>query len=229
MKSRILVLGLMAGAGVSSGRQVLLAQEAQAQQIQLGGTAQEQATVLDVPDATRRQVEGIEHSLRGAIDSAAAQLNKRLSEAIPTLQIQLSFQALPIVNGVLMPDGDANFYVLIPAIEQTGVKIAMLQNDPARRVALPPGVRPMTNPNEEYTALVYVALVDAVLDHGMQLRLAPDRKLQLVAGELVPVPSPFIPRSRTLILQISGADLIALRENRLSRDDARARIKEFRY
>jgi len=227
VKSRIVICGLLAVAGAGSGREVLFAQETQ--QIQIAGTAQEQASVLDVPDATRRQVEGMERSLRGAIDSAAAQLNKRLAEAIPTLQIQLSFQALPIVNGVLMPEGDANFYVLIPAIEQTGVKIAMLQNDPSRRVALPPGVRPMTNPNEEYTALVYVALIDAVLDQGMQLRLAPDRKLQLVAGELVPAPSPFIPRSRTLILQISGADLIALRDNRISRDDAKGRIKEFRY
>ena len=38
-----------------------------------------------------------------------------------------------------------------------------------------------------------------------------------------------MPQSRSLILQISGADLLALRQNRISRDDAKARIKEYRY
>jgi hypothetical protein len=201
--------------------------------VALASTAEAQVMVLEpqsqvdnglqVPDAVRRSVEGFERSLRGAIESAAAQLNKRLTEAVPNAQFQLQFQALPVVNGVVMPDGDASFWVLIPAIEQTGVRI--LQAMPTRT-----GLNPMTNPNDEYTSFARQALVDAVLDQGMSLGIAPDKKLTVIAGELQPQgPSPFLPRSRQLILQISGADLLALRQNRISRDDAKARIKEFRY
>jgi hypothetical protein len=88
----------------------------------------------------------------------------------------------------------------------------------------------MFNPNDEYTTYARQALIDALLDQGMNLGIAPDKKLTVIAGELQPQgPSPFLPRSRSLILQISGADLLALRQNRISRDDAKARIKENRY
>jgi hypothetical protein len=179
--------------------------------------------VVQVPEAVRRSMEGFERSLRGAIETAAAQVNKRLTEAVPNVQYQLQFQALPVVNSVVMPEGDANFWVLIPAIEQTSVRI--VQAMPRRT-----GLDPMLNPNDEYTNFARQELINAVLDHGMSLGLAPDRKLTVIAGELQPQgPSPFLPRSRSLILQISGEDLLALRQNRISRDDAKARIKENRY
>lgn len=183
--------------------------------------------VLTIPEAQRRSMEGFERSLRGAIESAAAQLNKRLIEAVPNARFQLQFQALPVVNGVVMPEGDASFWVLIPAIEQTGINL--LRAIPTTRTGgLDP--MPMFNPNDEYTTFARQALIDAVLDHGMSLAVAPDKKLTVIAGELQPQgPSPFQPKSRSLILQISGADLLALRQNRISRDDARARIKENRY
>ena len=200
----------------------------------LAGSAQAQVLVLEPPsqpdnlvqvaDAQRRSMEGFEHNLRGAIESAAAQLNKRLIEAVPNAQFQLQFQALPVVNGVVMPDGDVSFWVLIPAIEQTGINI--LKAMPPTRTSL----NPMFNPNDEYTRFARQALVDALLDQGMNLGVAPDRKLTLIAGELQPQgPNPFQPKSHSLILQISGADLLALRQNRISRDDAKARIKENRY
>lgn len=203
---------------------IALASSAEAQVLVLEPPSQTE-NVLQVPDAQRRNMEGFERSLRGAIESAAAQLNKRLIEAVPNAQFQLQFQALPVVNGVVMPDGDASFWVLIPAIEQTGINI--LKAIPAARRT---GLDPTFNPNDEYTSFARQALLDAVLDQGMSLGLAPDKKLTVIAGELQPQgPSPFLPKSRSLILQISGADLLALRQNRISRDDAKARIKENRY
>jgi hypothetical protein len=203
---------------------VALASAAQAQVLVLEPPSQTE-NVLQVPDAVRRNMEGFERSLRGAIESAAAQLNKRLIEAVPNAQFQLQFQALPVVNGVVMPDGDASFWVLIPAIEQTGINI--LKAIPSTRRT---GLDPMFNPNDEYTSYARQELIDALLDQGMSLGVAPDKKLTVIAGELQPQgPSPFLPKSRSLILQISGADLLALRQNRISRDDAKARIKENRY
>ena len=202
--------------------------------------ATKQAPVLQVAEETRRQIEGFERALRGAIDSAAAQVNKRLSEVIPSTQFQLQFQAPTLVNGVLMPDGNAVFHVLIPGIDATTLRVANMLM-PTRRIStsgggapvvettpLPPGVKPMTDPDEEYTTAARIFLIDALLDNTLQI--APDRKVIVIAGELQPQgPSPFRPRSRYLILEISGEDLIALRTNRIARDDAKARIKESRY
>jgi hypothetical protein len=202
-----------------------------------------QAPVMQVAEETRRQMEALERNLRGAIDSAAAQVNKRLSEVIPSTQFQLQFQAPTIVTNVLMPDGNALFTVLIPGIDATTLRVAnMLMPNRGTRIAnggtagapvaetapLPPGVKPMTDPDEEYTTYARLALIDALLDNTLQL--APDRKVIVIAGELQPQgPSPFRPRSRYLILEITGEDLIAFRTNRISRDDAKARIKESRY
>jgi hypothetical protein len=214
VKSQVFVCGVLS---------VALASAAEAQVMTLEPPSQAD-NIVQVADAQRRSIEGFERSLRGAIESAAAQLNKRLIEAVPNAQFQLQFQALPVVNGVVMPDGDASFWVLIPAIEQTGINI--LRAIPTTRT----GLNPMFNPNDEYTTFARQALIDTLLDQGMNLGIAPDKKLTLIAGELQPQgPSPFLPRSRSLILQISGADLLALRQNRISRDDAKARIKENRY
>ena len=214
MKSPVIVCGVLS---------IALARAAEAQVMTLDPPSQAD-NIVQVAEALRRGVEGFERSLRGAIESAAAQLNKRLIEAVPNAQFQLQFQALPVVNGVVMPEGDASFWVLIPAIEQTGINI--LKAIPSTRT----GLNPMFNPNDEYTSFARQALIDALLDQGMNLGVAPDRKLTLIAGELQPQgPNPFQPKSRSLILQISGADLLALRQNRISRDDAKARIKENRY
>ena len=206
------------------------------------------ADVLPVTDETRRQVEGFERILRVSIEAVGQQLNQRLTEAIPNVQFQLQFQAQPVVTGVVMPDDHAVFHVLIPAVEQAGVRIidavvAMQQRSSAGtrvsatgNIVVEPdpsspsaGVR--FDPNAEYTKFARQALIDALLDHGGSVQLAPDKTLTIVADELLLLPqnSLGVKRSKSLILQISGADLLALRANRLSRDDARARIKEFRY
>ena len=198
--------------------------------------------VQQVSDETGRQMALLERNLRAAIDAAAAKVNSRLKEVLPGgTQFQLQFQAPTLVLGVLMPEGDAVFHVLIPGIDATALRVANMLM-PTRRISssggggapvaeatpLPSGVKPMTDPDQEYTTYARLELIDALLDNTLQV--APDRKVIVIAGELQPQgPSPFIPRSRSLILQISGEDLIAFRTNRISRDDAKARIKESRY
>ena len=231
MTMRILACGLLT---------ILLTSEAAAQ---VGvQDAAKQAAVLQVPpEETRRQMEAFEVNLRGAIDSAAAQVNKRLTEVIGTsTQFQLQFQAPTLVTGVLMPDGNAVFHVLIPGIDATTLKVANMLM-PTRRISssgggalvgetapLPSGVKPMTDPDQEYTDFAREALLNAVLENPLQIAL--DRKVVVIAGELQPQgPSPFRPRSSSLILEISGEDLNAFRTNRITRDDAKARIKQNKY
>jgi hypothetical protein len=99
--------GLAAAVGARSGRSavtgkgncgwcalVALAGTAEAQ-VMVPGTSSQTEQCPAGPDVVRRSVEGFERNLRGAIESAAAQLNKRLIEAVPNAQFQLQFQAVP--------------------------------------------------------------------------------------------------------------------------------------
>ncbi len=212
----------------------------------------QQAANPPLSDATRNQVEGFERILRGAIDSAASKLNERARQAWPGVVIRLDYQTPPIVTGVLLPDSGAIFHVLIPAIADVDWKLAAMIA--ARRAAAPPppgivaggrtvangtvadpdpstpAVPPLTEPDKEYTTFMRLALIDALVDHALSLPIPSGQYLTVIADELPSQPlSPFDPRSRTLILQLKSEDLIALRENRITRDEAKARIKESRY
>ena len=211
----------------------------------------QQATTAPAADVARSQVEGFERSLRGAIDSAASQLAKRVREALPGQDIVLRYQDQPVVTGVMMPDVGPVFHVLIPAIEDLSLKIITMNarrpsqgqrvaNDPNRVGATGLVVDPdpaspvlpsvLTNPDLEYTTLARECLIDAVLDSALSLPVPPTQHLIVIAGELPPQPlTPFYQRSRMLILQIKGEDLIALRENRIDRATAKGRIKETKF
>lgn len=196
------------------------------------------------------QVEGFERSLLGAIDSAAGQMNQRVREAYPGVPVGLRYSALPIVSGIVLPDVGPVFYVLIPGIEPVDLSILKMyapriqapvagRPGEATRVSgagivaddpVKPPVPPLTDPDQEYTALMRVALVSAVLEHAVTVTVPTGQALTVIAGELPTGPaSPFNPRSRALILQIKSEDLVALRENRLTREEAKARIKESKY
>jgi hypothetical protein len=217
-------------------------------------SAQQQAAPPVVSDAAKAQVDAFEGFLRIAIDSAAGKLNNRVREALPNIPIRLDYQTPPIVTGVLLPESGAVFHVLVPAIADIDVKMtsALLERERARREANPL-VRTNTDPSrvtnaavvaddpanatsllrepdKEYTNFVKAALIDALVDHSLSLPIPPGQYLTVIADELQTQPAgPFNPRSRTLILQLKGEDVIAFRENRITRDEAKARIKESRY
>lgn len=214
----------------------------------------QQATEIGVSDTTRRQVAAFEGTLRGAIDSAAANLNRRVREAWPERQTMLAFEREKLVTGTWLPEGGAVFHVMIPGIREIDLRLMKLWDEQSR--ALPRTVRPggqgtvvnsgviepdspippapkgppLTNPNDEYTQFTRRALVEAILDGALALEIPAGKHLTVIADELqVDAPSPFIERSRTLILQITGEDLLALRQKTISREDALAKIRQYRY
>lgn len=207
----------------------------------------QQAVTVPMSDATRTQIEGFERSLRGAIDSAAGKLNERVRQAWPHVTLKLGYQTTPIVTGALVPEAGAVFHVLIPAISELDMAMASYMAsrpvvrtaDPNARVTnnlvvepdpLRAAVPPLTDPNGEYTAFMRAALVDTLLDNALSLPVPAGQYLTVIADELLPQPAnPFDGRSRTLILRLKAEDLVALRENRISRDEAKARIKESKY
>jgi hypothetical protein len=219
------------------------------------GQQAQQKTDVPVPisDATRNQIEGFERSLLLAIDSAAGKLNQRVKDAFPGVPFQLRFVAQAQVTGVLLPESGAVFHVLIPPIEDLDVRLLMMNaprpvqpsptspivptrtTDPNRAgatglVEADPAVKPLTDPDQEYTSFMRLALIDAVLDNALALPIPSGQTLTVIAGELQIVPAtPFNPRSRMLILQLKGEDLTALRENRIDREEAKKRIKESKF
>lgn len=210
--------------------------------------AQQSSPVPVTPEA-RFQVQVFERNLRAAIERGAQQLASRAREVVPNVILQ--FQAEPVVNGILLPEG-AIFYVQIPGIEDVGLKLwamstrqgapgspnnlARVSNDPPRvgaaatLVEPDPVVPPLTDPSKEYTDFVRLALIDAMLDNSLALPVGEGQFLTLVADELAGQPAdPLAQRSRKLILRIKGDDLIALRQNRIKRDEAKQRILESKY
>jgi hypothetical protein len=87
--------------------------------------------------------------------------------------------------------------------------------------------KPPIDPNETYTTDVKNALIDAMLDHGVPLGLRPDEWLTVAArdnesGGIAPS-QPY--DLMTITLRVRGSDLAALREHRLSREEARKRVE----
>ncbi len=190
-------------------------------------------------DPVRNQVAAFERSLRGAIEAAAGKLSERVRQAFPGNDFAFQFQAQPIVTSWLMPDLGPTFHVLIPGIDGLSLQVYAM-NARRPKPVIPMGLvaddppvappAPIVSPDAEYTTLARQSLIDALLDHALALPVPPNQYVTVIAGELPTQPvSPFQQRSRMLILQFKGDDLTALRENRISRDDARGRIKESKY
>jgi hypothetical protein len=82
-----------------------------------------------------------------------------------------------------------------------------------------------TDPDEAYTAEVRVALVEALLDHAFSIE--PHQWFTVAARGndrgLLSANHPY--EVMTLILRIRGEDLIAFREGRISREEARGRVE----
>jgi hypothetical protein len=91
---------------------------------------------------------------------------------------------------------------------------------------------PDFDPRAVYLSELTNALMDAIVDHGTPLAVAQDEWLTVAARESVDrrfVADDPDDTVMTLILRIKGSDLAALRERRVSRDEARKRVEVKRY
>ena len=194
-------------------------------------------------DHVRNQVKVFETSLRAALERAATTFGNRVREAIlPTYHTEFMFTEEPRVTGVLIPDVGMVFHVQIPALSSLDLQ---MWNAAARRTVARPEV-PVSaidnrttpaappampfEPNKEYTDLTREALYDAVLDNALALPVPDGQTMTVFAGELLPSgTNPLAQRSRLLILTIKAEDLLALRRQQITRDQARERIRESRF
>jgi hypothetical protein len=209
--------------------------------------AQTPVSASVAPDALH-QVRLFEGSLRAAVESAGRQLADRARRIAPAIVLRLETEVR--VAGSMLPEGEgAIFFVEVPGIEpdDTFLFNLYLRNlDPRRPVGNAPPtagtvtsavvpdepvIPPMTDPDREYSQFTRMALVDAILDNAFALPLREAQSLTLVvSGVPTGVPqNPLAEAPRKLYLRIKAEDLIGLREKRITRDEARKRIREFRY
>ena len=209
-------------------------------------SALQQPTTETVDSQTRYQIRQYENALVQAVLHAGEQLADRAEKVVAGVQLALASE--PIVRFVPTPEGPV-FDVQIPILLDTGPTIMrMLQQNPQPAQQVAQGADrvgstgvvpadPMTkspvqgfDPNQEYTGLARLALIDALLDNSAAVPLKEGQRLEIAASGLDIVRNPIRPdTSRKLVLVISAADLLEYRQGKITRDQAKDRIKETRY
>jgi hypothetical protein len=87
----------------------------------------------------------------------------------------------------------------------------------------------MTDPEKEYSAFAREALINAMLDNAFSLPLKEGQSLTLIVGNgNMGLPAdPLAPTTKMLYLRVKGEDLQALRQNRITRDQAKKLILQW--
>lgn len=183
----------------------------------------------------RSQAFVFERALRGAVELGGQQLAKRALVMAP--EFLLSTEEAT-VRGVKLTGYGFYFDVQVPDIQSTMIVLDMMaarqrREGPSQPVSAlgsveddPMTVSPAFNTDREYSTYVREALVDAMLDSSGVLTVGPEERLTVaVSGIERRGPNPlYRSESGKLIMTIIGADLIDLRQGRLSRDEAKQRI-----
>jgi hypothetical protein len=177
------------------------------------------------------QVRIFEAVVQQAVQRGGRRLATRAREVVPNVDLIMDGQ--PIVTGVMVPEVGFHFDVQVPDILETGLRLFELQRKnpgPMPMAALSAAARDF-DPGREYAAFVREALVDAMLDQSFGLPLQPGERLILVARvpQNVQLNQLYLDDSRKLVLAIAGEDLQAFRQQRITREEARDRIKESRF
>jgi hypothetical protein len=192
-----------------------------------------------------RQVRNFENAIRKGIETAGSQVGDRARAAVP--DVQLRFEAQPYAQGLILPNGEGILVVVeVPGIEATSAMVyermfSLRQQQaqglqgvgntstPPTPPVAPPLEALLADPSKAYKEFTKQALVDAMLDSALTLPLKEGQSLTISAGTLNPNPQPLDPVLRRLYLTIKAEDLLALRQNKISRDEAKSRIVEKTY
>jgi hypothetical protein len=204
---------------------------------------------IQMSSADQSQLQAFENSLRVAIAKAGSQLAARARQAAPNIQLQFESEAR--IKAMMLPDGEGiQCFVDVPGIRPDSVvqwEISRLLNTQRRQPdsARPVGVGTvasaatsdpadpvlMTDPVREYSGFAHDALVEAILDGASSVPVKSMQMLTLIVGDGTSgLPSnPLAEPPRLLYLRIKGEDLIALRDTRITREEAKKRIRQWVY
>lgn len=181
----------------------------------------------------RAQVRTMERVFSSAVQNGVDQIGQKINEVMPGVRI---FAGMPHAHGYQVENFGWFFDVEVPEVQTAAVELYVdLQPDPRRRVgnstassnpvlsAPVPAV--IEDPRREYRLAVREALIDAMLDYG-QLPLKPTEELTVGARAAdAPMPSMESSETLTLILRITGADLALYKQGKITREEAKARVR----
>ena len=210
------------------------------------------ATEADV----KRMVQSFENVLRGAIQTAGNQFANRAKAVEPN--VTLAFDADPYASGVIVPGVGPIFEVQVPGILPSQLDLMRIwqarksgpeMTTPVKPVSTSPSENKVTaaglpnadpmapsavpfEPTREYTTNVRDALINTLLDFGTTLPLVAGERVTIIARDM---PQPVqrgaltASESRQLILTIKVDDLIALRGQKITREEAKQKIVDTRF
>jgi hypothetical protein len=207
-----------------------------------GSRMMAQTPVEPADEALKRNVSLFEMALRGAVAIGGQKLAEKAQAIIPDITLRTD---PPIVRGVRLPGYGLHFDVQAPDIQSTVIVLEMMTTV-NRPLGQPQPVSqgqgrttatglveadpmPGFNANREYSEFVREALIDALLDASGVFRLADNERLSVSAGGIDQSNTNLLRRERKLVISISGADLTAYRQGRITRDQAKERIVEDRF
>ena len=222
----------------------------------VAGQEQRQASVpVETPTAspTARQMVTFEAVLIEAVRSGAAELLKLAGPNAPNLMLSDPVEA----TGFQLPEYGVLFHVRVPPVSpelSLLLRLQLIRNGqrllPQTVGARPPGetgqqapiqappVSPFidretqTDPDAVYTREVKSALIDAMLDYGPTLRI-PAAGYLIIAARDNARRDPQMPSDQydfeTVEFRVKGADLLALQQGKITRDEARKLVTVRQY
>jgi hypothetical protein len=194
----------------------------------------------------KQQARSFAAVLRSAVEMGGQRLQKRVVEIVP-MAPSLAMAGDPDIVGSPHPDGGFVFHVEVPDILPSFFPIFNMRRqqglDPARPVATAPPAAaeadktPGTlspaaaafDPDREYSEFVREGLIEAMIENSHALGISEDGHLVVIASVTAAVRRNPLDPSRLLILSLRGADLLAYRQNRLTKEEVRARIQDQRF
>lgn len=198
--------------------------------------AAQKATVVQPPTGSqvqaRQQISALEAALESAVRSGAQMLDQRLQSSSAANMVMLAGMAR--ARGFRLDDYGVVFDVEFPSMRRSMVwSMQELERASTGKAVRAADRSPAVDPREIYQTEITNALVNAILDYPGVLGVAADEWLTVAARESVIdrrlVGTDPGDTSITVILRIKGSDLNAVRERRLSREEARARVDVKQY
>jgi hypothetical protein len=181
----------------------------------------------------RQQIAAFEAALENAVRYGTQMLDQRLQQSSAANMVMLA--GMPRARGFRLDDYGVMFDVEFPSMRRSMVwSLQELERANTTNAALrtaQPGSA--VQPREIYQNEITDALLNVILDYTGTLGLGPAEWLTVAARETVVdrrfVNGGVIEAPMTVILRMKGSDLQALREQKLTRDEVRAKVDVRHY
>ena len=200
-----------------------------------------QKATLQAPDNAelRAQVRTMERVFSSAIQNGVDQIARKMNAVQPGIRL---FAGLPHAHGFQVENFGWFFDVEVPEVQEAIVDLlADLQRPQSAQTRVgnrsttaiapptPADAAILEDPQGEYRKAIRNALIDAMLDFG-QIPLKSGEELTVGArGADSPVAGGESSSTIALILRISASDLTAFRQGKITRAEAKSRVKIHEY